>query len=236
MAIKTDMGDAPIVPVMLLMIGGYIAWFGVHYFKSDTVWPTDPIKSVLQGKGLTAVTTNEEQAQKVNLANYIAQYTGGTSSSSSTGSNGQTNSAIANDALKYVGSGYVYGGNASKVGDWDCSSFVSYVLGHDLGIGLPGGSWGQPGFPPNTHGPTTGTYALWGTALNQQEVQPGDLVVWSSHMGIAISNSEIVSAQDEKLGVGTSSIAGTTASLGEPNPHFRRVPGQVVAGIGGAVG
>lgn len=29
--------------------------------------------------------------------------------------------AIASDALKYAGQGYVYGGNASRPGDWDCS-------------------------------------------------------------------------------------------------------------------
>jgi cell wall-associated NlpC family hydrolase len=234
-SIKTPIGDAPVIPVMLLLIGGYLAWFGAHYFKGDTAWPSDPIKSILQGKGTLPNTQSAEQARQANLTAYVQQYTAGSAAGSAAGSpvgslgpgsaiGGAIGGAIAADAQKYIGSGYVFGGNASSVGNWDCSSFTSYVLGHDLNIPLPGGKWGDPGMPPHAHGPTTGSYALWGTQLNQTDVQPGDLVVWQSHMGIAISNTEIVSAQDEKLGVGTSTIAGTTASLGEPTPHFRRVP------------
>lgn len=34
----------------------YLAWFGVHYWRTDQKWPTDPIKSVLQGKGVPSAT------------------------------------------------------------------------------------------------------------------------------------------------------------------------------------
>ncbi len=57
--------DAPILPLALLGIGAYLAFFGVHYWRSDLKYPTDPIKSVLQGKGLpanTATPTAEEAA------------------------------------------------------------------------------------------------------------------------------------------------------------------------------
>ena len=54
---------APIVPLGLIIIGAYLTWFGVHYWSSDTKWPTDPVKSVLQGNGVPApqgaVTTAE---------------------------------------------------------------------------------------------------------------------------------------------------------------------------------
>ena len=50
--IKTPVGDAPILPVILLAVGGYFAWFGVHYFRSDVKWPSDPIKAMLTGKSL----------------------------------------------------------------------------------------------------------------------------------------------------------------------------------------
>lgn len=222
--IRTPIGSAPIVPVMLILFGGYLAWFGTHFFKSDTKWPSDPLKSVLQGKGVAPVTYTQEQQQQANLTAYLSQAAGGGGAAAGSGVGGLFGtSAIATDALKYVGSGYVFGGNADRPGNWDCSSFTSYVLGHDLGHFLPGGKWGDPGFPPHAHGPTTGSYALWGTALNSSQVGAGDLVVWSTHMGIATSNSEIVSAEDEQAGVRTSTIAGMTASLGE-TPHFRRVP------------
>jgi len=47
-----DLGEAPIIPILLILIGGYLTWFGVHYWRRDITWPSDPVKSVLQGKGL----------------------------------------------------------------------------------------------------------------------------------------------------------------------------------------
>lgn len=63
--VKTPVGDAPVVPVFLLGAGMYLSWFGVHYWRSDVKYPTDPIKDVLQGKALPsskATDTAEEQA------------------------------------------------------------------------------------------------------------------------------------------------------------------------------
>jgi hypothetical protein len=51
----------------LFMIGAYIAWFGIHYFKSDVAWPSDPVKSLLTGKGLPAATKTGEQATNTAL-------------------------------------------------------------------------------------------------------------------------------------------------------------------------
>lgn len=225
--IKTPIGDAPIIPVVMLMIGGYLAWFGVHYFKSDQKWPTDPIKSVLRGGQPTTASYYEESQRQSQDSAYVAQAAATTGAAAAGGIAALAAGGlggIAAAAQKYIGAGYVYGGNASSPGQWDCSSFVSYVLGHDLGLTLPGGGhWGDPGYPPNAHGPTTTTYALYGTALNASQVQAGDLVVWSTHMGIATDNANIVSARDEAEGTGMSTIAGTSTSLGE-SPNFRRVP------------
>ena len=68
-------------------------------------------------------------------------------------------------------------GDASSPGNWDCSSFVSYVLGHDLGLALPGnGRFGEPGYPPNSHGPVVVDYANWqGARTVPAPPQPGDL-------------------------------------------------------------
>ena len=52
--ISTPAGDAPVIPVALVMIGGYLAWFGIHYWRRDVTWPTDPVKAVLQGKPVPA--------------------------------------------------------------------------------------------------------------------------------------------------------------------------------------
>lgn len=52
--LKTPVGDAPVLPLLLTGIGFYLMWFGVKYWRGSgaAVWPSYPIKSVLQGKGL----------------------------------------------------------------------------------------------------------------------------------------------------------------------------------------
>jgi hypothetical protein len=56
------MGRAPVIPVVLLGAGIYLAWFAVHYWGSDTKWPTDPVKAVLQGKPLPGATGQQSAA------------------------------------------------------------------------------------------------------------------------------------------------------------------------------
>jgi cell wall-associated NlpC family hydrolase len=126
-----------------------------------------------------------------------------------------TGQAIADDALRYEGQGYVYGGNASRPGDWDCSSFISYVLGHDLGLPLPGGMWGGPGMPPNDHGPVVMDYVNWSLAspVPMGMEEPGDLVCWpgygpAGHIGIVTGINEMVSALNPQIGTRQTPIAG----------------------------
>jgi cell wall-associated NlpC family hydrolase len=132
-----------------------------------------------------------------------------------------TGNAISGAALKYQGQGYVWGGPADVPGDWDCSSFASYVLGHDLGMTLPGGGrYGDPGYPPHEHGPTTLQYMLFGTGVNYGSEQPGDLVVSTEHMGIVTGGGQMISAQDPQLGTGTGSY---TSGFPGGQPLIRRV-------------
>jgi NlpC/P60 family len=120
---------------------------------------------------------------------------------------------VAAAAARYEGAGYVYGGTASRVGDWDCSSFVSYVLGHDLSLQLPGGRWGAPGFPPAAHGPVVLSYAAWAGATTVTTVQAGDLCVWpgagpNGHIGVAVSGTQMVSALNPQQGTVRTPIGG----------------------------
>jgi hypothetical protein len=50
--VRTPVGDAPVVPVVLIVGGLYLCWFAVHYWASDTKWPSDPIKAILRGEPL----------------------------------------------------------------------------------------------------------------------------------------------------------------------------------------
>ena len=58
-----DLGPVPIIPIIYILTGAYLAWFGVKYFRSDVTWPSDPVKAVLQGKPIPAsgaVTTSAQ--------------------------------------------------------------------------------------------------------------------------------------------------------------------------------
>lgn len=228
--ISTPVGSAPLLPVALLVIGAYLAWFGKYYWRSDVANPADPIKAVLTGKPIP----QKQAADPKFLGKLItASYTTGDSSAGGSGGGTLTgpNPQIAAAAMKYLGAGYVFGGRADRVGNWDCSSFVSYVLGHDLGLPLPGGSWGQSGYPPHAHGPTASQYKLYGTGINRQQLGAGDIVAWNTHVGIAVDGTKICSARTPAEGTGISTIDGTSKSIGE-SPVFRRVAtttGKIIA-------
>jgi hypothetical protein len=45
-----------LIAVALIGGGAYLAWFGVHYWRTDTAWPSAPIKAVLTGNAIPAAT------------------------------------------------------------------------------------------------------------------------------------------------------------------------------------
>jgi len=130
-----------------------------------------------------------------------------------------SDNSIASDAQKYAGHPYLYGGAPGPNGTkpWDCSSFVNWVLGHDLGMTLPGNS--TPGYNGSSHGPNTISYLGWtgaATISNKaSDAQAGDLCVWQTHMGIALGNGNMISALNPSLGTKVTTIAG-----GSPGPEI----------------
>lgn len=237
-AIETPVGRAPVIPVVLIGAGMYLAWFAVHYWGSDTKYPTDPVKAVLTGKPLP-VPSGQASATAI-AASVEAGSPGGPAGNANAGPVTATGNAIADDALKYQGQGYVWGGPADRPGNWDCSSFVSWVLGHDLGMPLPGGGhYGDAGYPPHAHGPTTLSYMLFGTPVNLSQAGAGDIVVSNEHMGIVTGNGQYMSAHDPQEGTG---LGNYLAGFPGGTPSVRRLsvaqnaPGQGQANAGHAGG
>ena len=149
--------------------------------------------------------------------------------------------AIASAARQYAGQGYVYGGTGARPGDWDCSSFASYVLGHDLGIGLPGGTWAQVTAGGTVHGPVVLSYATWGGAITvpAASMAAGDLVVWpglgtGGHMGIVQGYNQMVSALDSAQGTLISPVQGYGPA--GVTPVFRRVTAAATSPVPGVPG
>lgn len=182
--------------------GAIILWSGLR----GKSW-TDVLRQVVAGK-------NPASSANVNpIANPQFQSTG-TGNPSATGETpgviaGSVNgTAIANDAMKYVGHPYLYGGAPGPSGQnpWDCSSFVNWVLNHDMISPIPGYSGRQ--WNPSTHGPATGSYIVWTGAhtISRANVDAGVLCVWETHIGIAINNTQMVSALNEHLGTEVTGI------------------------------
>ena len=121
--------------------------------------------------------------------------------------------SLVQTALSTQGHCYLYGGapGPSGTGCWDCSSAANWWL-TQAGYTIPGGAWN-----PATHGPDTLSYLAWGGAVtighSSSQAQAGDLVVWQTHMGVAIGNGQMISALNPSKGTLVTPIDGQV--LGE---------------------
>ena len=118
-------------------------------------------------------------------SDYVAQVDASVAASSGTGSQ------IAQYALQYVGSPYVYGGSSPS--GFDCSGFTTYVMKH-FGYSVNRTASGQMDN---------------GTAVDRSQLQPGDSVFFNSgnsskratHVGIYTGNGQFVHASTSTTGV-----------------------------------
>ena len=184
-----------VASVAYITIGSLIAFSGI---KGATL--ADTAKAVLSGN--LSLTDTETIGQ---------------------GSTGTTvsGSAILSEAQSFNGHKYVYGGPSNPQTGWDCSSFVSYVLGQE-GAPIPGGDWATVTKNGTTHGPTADEYLTWSgaTSVPVASVQPGDLLCWSTHVGFAVDSTHMFSALDQEQGTLESGWNGPT---GEGNPTVRQL-------------
>ena len=97
-----------------------------------------------------------------------------------------TGTEVADYALGFVGSPYLWGG--SSPAGFDCSGLVKYVYSH-FGIDLPHSSR---------------LMSTYGVAVDRAALQPGDLVFFFDpvhHVGIYVGNGKMVDAAGLGLGV-----------------------------------
>lgn len=192
-------------------IGAVFLWSGLRGKSVSQV-----LRAILSGQNPASLSSVNAITQLSGTGNPYAVPLGSSNVSGGTA----TGQQIASDALQYVGHKYIYGGAPGDNGQngWDCSSFVNWVLNHDLGMAIPGYSGHQ--WPPTTHGPTTLSYLGFGSGISASEVGAGDLCVWTSHIGIATTNSQMVSALNEQLGTQVTGILDGGPS-GEPLVYRR---------------
>ncbi|WP_193708339.1 C40 family peptidase [Alkalibaculum sporogenes] len=99
-----------------------------------------------------------------------------TSRSSAPTYKGNVGSAIVSTARHYIGVPYVSGGSSPS--GFDCSGFTQYVY-RQYGISLPRTSGGQGSV---------------GGFVARSDLKPGDLVVFSGHVGIYVGNNSFIHA------------------------------------------
>lgn len=118
---------------------------------------------------------------------------------------------VVSTAMQGLGHAYRFGGAPGLDGSrpWDCSSFVNFVVGIKLGRAIPG--YGAGKYRGDVHGPPTGMWAVWNglQRVSRNNVGPGDIIVWPGHMGIATSNSQLISALNPREGTKITKIEGT---------------------------
>ena len=137
---------APVLPLSLMGAGVYLLWFGVSYWEDTSViWPSDPLKSVLQGKGLPGRTTDASAASLL---------TSGESSQSTPSSNSGTSAPSGAPQAQAKGLLGKFGWGSSqflplvslwnKESSWNAKArnptSGAFGIAQALGHGTPGGA------------------------------------------------------------------------------------------------
>ena len=157
------------------------------------------------GDAVTGVKPDESVTNPLQLGNPSTANGTGQTFSVLGGSGG---SALATVAMTYQGHAYRFGGapGPDLRNPWDCSSFVNAMRSIKLGLSIPG--YGPGKYNGTVHGPPTGAWAVWSglATIKRADVQAGDILLWLGHMGIAINNTQMISALNPNEGTKVSTI------------------------------
>ncbi len=194
-------------------------WLKIQYTSSKTGYVSAEYVTVSEDY-VTARTMDEEEAQMVVEADRAQRVqpettqtpgqNGGNNNNVATNiqppsttytTNAELRQAIVDYAMQYLGSRYVHGGQSLATGT-DCSGFTMYVLA-EFGYSI--------GRTPQSQ------YTSAGRAIDYSQVQPGDIICYSSnggasctHVGFYIGNGQILHAANSRDGVKISSATYTT--------------------------
>ena len=144
-----------------------------------TVLPRNTVISPEQAEGEWIQVTFEGQTGYVN-----SRYVDATEDCVVKDPSMSTGQAVVDYAVQFEGNPYVWGGTSLTNG-CDCSGFVMKVYEH-FGISLPHSS---------------ASIRHCGRAVSRSEMQPGDVVCYSGHVGIYAGDGKIINALNSRVGI-----------------------------------
>lgn len=135
-----------------------------------------------------------EEAAKAQLERLKAEMPAVAYTAATSGDASPTAENILRIARSWIGGRYVWGGNDPRTGV-DCSGFTKWVFA-------------QVGIPLNR---TAASQALNGYQVSAADARPGDLVIWSGHVGIYSGNGMMINAENPSRGIREDSLSGFQA-------------------------
>jgi cell wall-associated NlpC family hydrolase len=198
------------MPVAYCAVGGILLFSGI---KGSTL--SDTMKGLLSGN-----ISSIQDTEPISVSNSASGNSGGSTPVGATASGNQ----ILSDAMRYNGHKYVFGGPSNPTSGWDCSSFASYVLGHDLNMTLPGNKdWAVATNNGSSHGPVADEFAntpgFTKVSDSPKNANPGDLLVWTGHVGFSTGNGGMFSAYDTAKGTLSTSASAPYSYVGTYRAH-----------------
>lgn len=166
-------------------------------FNKDAVGVyTVTIKAVDKNNNESTVNYNIKVIEKPKPKPVVRTYTTSYSRSTYNGPSSVNTSSVSSAANSLVGIRYVYASANPSVG-FDCSGLVSYVYGL-FGVSLPR---------------TTTGIRYVGSEVSEENMQPGDIIVWTdngysaTHVAIYVGGGDMVHAANRRLGVVRQSVS-----------------------------
>ncbi|WP_458459834.1 C40 family peptidase [Pseudobutyrivibrio sp.] len=189
--IDESMEDSGWVKVTCDAGDGYVSTDYVNISTEFTVAESKAHEEARIAKEEADKKAAREAAEKATAS---AKSSSSSSKSSSSGKSysapsGSSGSSVVNYGSQFVGNPYVYGGS-SLTGGTDCSGFVMSVYSA-FGVGLPHSSSAMRSV---------------GYGVSYDEMQPGDIVCYSGHVGIYAGNGTLLHASNARTGITYSDV------------------------------